>query len=247
MMLICSHGFTRYLIFIPLPLLNQRIWPYESNMSPEDSYISTLLCALEQIRSGVYLFPFLSLTKQCTCIAEAGGQHEDSIAAAISKSGIRVLLTRSTMDTGEGLPSSWKQETTETAINKQIEMYNKHNNTSQGRIRVWFSIRTIFNATDKLLTQTKALVFSVVFFFLPIKLKADEKKVGIHMHVAEIEEEVNFCRENRGSTTVEHLNKVGMLGNNLLAVHSVWLTDKEVDMYKEKSVNVSHCPAAAMR
>lgn len=33
--------------------LHGRIWPYESNMTEEDSYISTLLCGIELIHSGV--------------------------------------------------------------------------------------------------------------------------------------------------------------------------------------------------
>ena len=67
------------------------------------------------------------------------------------------------------------------------------------------------------------------------------------MHVAEIEEEVKYCQSSRGLPTVSHLNRVGLLDKNLLAVHSVWLTDDEVNMFKDKNVNVSHCPAAAMR
>ncbi|KAK6160440.1 hypothetical protein DH2020_003821 [Rehmannia glutinosa] len=46
-----------------LTWLHDRIWPYESNMTEDDSYISTLLCGIELIHSGV------------TCFAEAGGQH----------------------------------------------------------------------------------------------------------------------------------------------------------------------------
>ncbi len=33
--------------------LHHRIWPYESNMTEQDSYISTLLCGIELIHSGV--------------------------------------------------------------------------------------------------------------------------------------------------------------------------------------------------
>ncbi|KAL5223669.1 hypothetical protein ABZP36_010308 [Zizania latifolia] len=33
--------------------LHGRIWPYESHMTEEDSYTSTLLCGIELIRSGV--------------------------------------------------------------------------------------------------------------------------------------------------------------------------------------------------
>lgn len=37
--------------------LHERIWPYESNMTEEDSYLSTLLCGIELIRSGVSFIP----------------------------------------------------------------------------------------------------------------------------------------------------------------------------------------------
>ena len=33
--------------------LHEWIWPYESNMTEEDSYISTLLCRIELIHTGV--------------------------------------------------------------------------------------------------------------------------------------------------------------------------------------------------
>ena len=38
-----------------------------------------------------------------------------------------------------------------------------------------------------------------------------------------------------------------MLGPNLLAVHTVWLTDEEIGLFKKHDVKVSHNPASAMR
>jgi len=43
------------------------------------------------------------------------------------------------------------------------------------------------------------------------------------------------------------LHKLGVLDKNLLAVHAVWLTDEEVDLFKRYDVKVSHNPASAMR
>lgn len=36
--------------------LHHRIWPYESTMTEEDSYVSSLLCGIELIHSGVSIF-----------------------------------------------------------------------------------------------------------------------------------------------------------------------------------------------
>ncbi|KAI4336545.1 hypothetical protein L6164_015060 [Bauhinia variegata] len=203
--------------------LHGRIWPYESNMTEEDSYISTLLCGIELIRSGV------------TCFAEAGGQHVSGMARAVELLGLRACLTQSTMDYGDGLPSSWAARTTADCIQSQKENYEKHHNTAEGRIRVWFGIRQIMNSTDRLLIETRDA--------------ARELKTGIHMHVAEIPYEnqlvVDVRKANHG--TVSYLEKIEFLQKNLLAAHTVWVNDTEISFLSRRGVKVSHCPAAAMR
>lgn len=200
--------------------LHERIWPYESSMTEEDSYISSLLCGIEQIRSGV------------TCFAEPGGQFVNGMGRAVTELGLRGILAKSTMDMGEGLPPAW-DETTQKALDIQVENLKRWHNQAHGRIRVWFGLRTIFNNSDELIVRTKAL--------------ADQYGVGVHMHVAEIREEVEFARQTRGATTVTHLNRLGVLDRNLLAVHCVWLANEEIELFADKQVKVSHNPAAAMR
>ncbi|OBQ46128.1 amidohydrolase [Halodesulfovibrio spirochaetisodalis] len=203
-----------------LTWLHERTWPYELAMTEEDVEISALACCAELIRSGV------------TCFAEPGGQHVDAMGRAVTKAGIRGILARSTMDCGEGIPEN-KQESTDEALNIQLDLIKRWNGAENDRIRCWFGLRTIFNNSDELIVRTKKL--------------ADEMNLGIHMHVAEIKEEVDFVRNTRGATTVEHLAKLGALGPNLLAVHTVWLTEREIELFAEHNVKVSHNPGAAMR
>jgi 5-methylthioadenosine/S-adenosylhomocysteine deaminase len=203
-----------------LTWLHERIWPYESSFTEEDSYVSTLLCGIEQIRSGVTLF------------AEPGGQFVNGMGRAVTELGLRGILARSTMDMGEDLPSNWT-ETTDQALEIQVENYKRWHGQANGRIGVWFGLRTIFNDSDELIQRTKQL--------------ADTYNVGVHMHVAEVKEEVEFAQATRGATTVTHLNRLGVLDRNLLAVHTVWLSDDEILMFAEHDVKVSHNPAAAMR
>lgn len=203
-----------------LTWLHDRIWPYESNMTEEDSYISTLLCCVEQIKSG------------CTSIAEPGGQFVAGMARGVAEAGIRAKLAKSVMDCGDGLPKTW-QKTTEEELDKQEEDFKKFHNTADGRVQVWYGIRTIFNATDNLIIRTKEL--------------ADKYKVGVHMHVAEVKDEIDYMMATKGIPTVTHLNNLGVLDKNFLAVHTVWLTNEEVKMFKEHDVKVSHNPAAAMK
>ncbi|XP_009628836.1 uncharacterized protein [Nicotiana tomentosiformis] len=206
-----------------LTWLRDRIWPYESNMTEQDSFISTLLCGIELIHSGV------------TCFAEAGGQHLSGMASAVEVLGLRACLTESIMDCGEGLPASWAARTTEECIKSQKDLFMKHHNTADGRIKVWLGIRQIMNATDRLLTETRDT--------------AEKLETGIHMHIAEIPHENQLIVETRGVDhgTVTHLEKIKFLQNNLLAAHTVWVNEEEVDCLSKAEVKVSHCPAAAMR
>lgn len=203
-----------------LTWLRGRIWPYESSMTFEEQRLSALATQAELIRSGV------------TAFAEAGGFFIDAIAQAVEQSGLRCALTRSTMDTGTGLPEVWVQSTDE-VLKIQEDAFRRWHNQADGRIKVWFGIRTIFNATDELLLRTKAL--------------ADKYQTGIHMHIAEIAEEIDYVKATRGLPTVEHLAKLGFLGPNLLGAHCVWMSEREIDLFRLHDVKVSHNPAAAMR
>jgi 5-methylthioadenosine/S-adenosylhomocysteine deaminase len=200
--------------------LHKRMWPFESSMTEEDSYVSTLMCCLEQIRAGV------------TSFAEPGGQFVSGMARAVTEAGLRAKLAKSVMDCGEGLPEIW-QRTTEEELEQQIDDLNKYHNTADGRVQVWFGLRTIFNNTDELIVKTKEL--------------ADKYGVGVHMHVAEAKSEIEYTQAVYGEPTVTHLHKLGVLDKNLLAVHTVWLTNEEIDLFKKYDVKVSHNPASAMR
>lgn len=200
--------------------LHERMFPFESNLTYEDSYVSTLLCCLELIKSGV------------TSFAEAGGQFVGAMAKGVTEAGLRAKLAKSVMDCGEGLPAKW-QLTAAQELETQVDNYEAFNGTADGRIHIWFGLRTLFNNSNELIVRTKEL--------------ADHYGTGIHMHVAEAKSEVEYSIEKYGVKTVTHLERLGVLDSNLLAVHSVWLDNDEVDLFKMRDVKVSHNPASAMR
>lgn len=200
--------------------LHKRMWPFESNMTEEDSYISTLMCCLELIKSGV------------TSFAEPGGQFVSGMCRGTKEAGLRGKLAKSVMDCGSGLPEIW-EKTADEELEAQLIDFEKYHNMANGRVQIWFGLRTIFNNTDDIIVRTKEI--------------ADKYGVGVHMHVAEAKSEIEYTNEVYGEPTVTHLNRLGVLDKNLLAVHTVWLTNEEVRLFKEHDVKVSHNPASAMR
>ena len=65
--------------------------------------------------------------------------------------------------------------------------------------------------------------------------------------MAEAKEEKEYTYARWGEGTVKHLERLGVLDKNLLAVHTVWLTDEELELFQKREVKISHNPASAMR
>jgi 5-methylthioadenosine/S-adenosylhomocysteine deaminase len=203
-----------------LTWLRDRIWPFESALTPEDQYVSSLAFGLEMIRSGV------------TAFSEAGGQHIDAMGRAVTELGLRATLCQSSMDSGRGLPAGWVLPTDQ-VIARQEEQYDRWHGTADGRIRQWFGLRTIFNCSDELIRKTMDA--------------AERLATGVQMHVAEIPQENQFSSAVRGARTVEHLSRLGALRSNLLAVHCVWLNQHEIDLFARHDVKVAHCVTSNLR
>ena len=62
----------------------------------------------------------------------------------------------------------------------------------------------------------------------------------IHIHLSETRKEVNDCMEKHGLTPMEYLERLGLLGPDLLAAHTLWLSDHDVELLGSRHVNCVH-------
>ncbi len=76
---------------------------------------------------------------------------------------------------------------------------------------------------------------------------ATEKKVKIHIHLSETKQEVQDCLKRNGKRPVEYLDDLGFLDNDVLAAHAIWLDEREMDILRDKQVNVIHNPISNMK
>jgi 5-methylthioadenosine/S-adenosylhomocysteine deaminase len=77
---------------------------------------------------------------------------------------------------------------------------------------------------------------------------AEEAGVGIHIHVAETEDEVKQSLREFGQTPVARLEDIGLLdARPVLAAHCVHLTQEDVATLVERSVGISHNPGSNMK
>ena len=64
----------------------------------------------------------------------------------------------------------------------------------------------------------------------------------LHLHLVETRQErETFNAQGRGST-VQVLDGMGFFDGPVIAAHSVWLNDGDIDIYQRHQVGVAHCP-----
>jgi len=195
-------------------LTRKWLWPFESSLRPEDSYVATKLACLEMIKAGV------------TCFADMHFNME-AVAKAVQDSGLRASLSVAMMDQGD------VSSTSEEAIRQNEDLVEKWHQKAGGRITCMFGPCTVRTASAELFLKTRRL--------------ASRHKVGIHLHLSEVEEDVKFTQDHFNKRPVNYLNDMGILGSDVLAAHCIWLNDAEMKILKRAKVNVVHNPTSNVK
>ena len=70
---------------------------------------------------------------------------------------------------------------------------------------------------------------------------ARERGLNLHIHLSETLKEVEDCKAAHGGLTpVEYLDELGVLGPNLLAAHTLWLTEHDIELLAARGVHCIH-------
>jgi 5-methylthioadenosine/S-adenosylhomocysteine deaminase len=67
------------------------------------------------------------------------------------------------------------------------------------------------------------------------------------LHLAETREEVQGLRQQTGLTPAAYLDSLGVLDEQTVAVHAVWLEAPDLDLLARRGVKVSHCPESNLK
>lgn len=70
---------------------------------------------------------------------------------------------------------------------------------------------------------------------------ARKHNLKIHIHVSETKKEVEDCMaQHDGKSPVEYLDSLGVLGPDVIAAHTLWLSDKDVEILGKRGVTCVH-------
>jgi len=70
---------------------------------------------------------------------------------------------------------------------------------------------------------------------------ARERNALLHVHLSQSREEVRTVKERYGLTPVEYLAEAGVLHENFIGVHGIYLGDGEVTLYSRSGATLVHC------
>ncbi len=76
---------------------------------------------------------------------------------------------------------------------------------------------------------------------------AREYGVHLHTHLAETEDEEQFCLERFGHRPVGYMQEVDWIGEDVWFAHAVWVNEEEIKLFAKHQCGVAHCPTSNMR
>ncbi len=82
---------------------------------------------------------------------------------------------------------------------------------------------------------------------LAVKRLGDKLNAVVVIHVAETKKERDDILAQKGATPVKYLDSIGFLNDRVIAAHTVFVTNEEIDILKRKGVGAAHNPQSNMK
>jgi cytosine/adenosine deaminase-related metal-dependent hydrolase len=202
--------------------LSLQVWgdrivgPVGRHLDREMAEVGTLLKAIEMIRTGVTTVNDMFVHTNIGSYASLG------VVDGLRRAGLRGLVSFGAEDVWDPHPPE--------AYADEHEALAEHA-ADAPLIDFRLGVGTVLGQTDALLTRSASL--------------AAERRWRVHIHLAEVREEVVGGSLRFGETTVARAARLGLLQHAVVA-HAIWLRETEVELLAERGAGVVHNPVANM-
>lgn len=205
--------------------LKDMTFPAASYLDEESVYWAAVSACLEGLHSGTttvldYMYP------------HPRQGLSDPIIKAFLDTGVRCLFGRGMMDTGQqfGCDPRILQES-DAALSDAERLLQKYG-ADGGRISIWLAPAALWSNTEGML-----------------KGLADLQRrygAGLTVHISETPFDRQATETLHGHNELRVLDDLGLLNDKLLMVHSVWLTDQDLEKAAAAGAAISHNPVSNM-
>src|SRR5256884_7323484 len=80
-----------------------------------------------------------------------------------------------------------------------------------------------------------------------VRAFSDRTGAPIVTHISETKREVDDSVKAKGASPIDYLNRIGFLGNRVIASHVVWPSEEELGLLKKLGVGIVHNPQSNMK
>lgn len=205
-------------------------YPIWAGITSQDVYLSTQTALAELALSGcttasdhLYIFP------NDSCL-------DDEIHAA-REIGVRLQASRGSMSLGEsqgGLPPDSVVEAEDDILKDSLRLIQEFHDPEPGAMtQIVIAPCSPFSVTPDLMRESAAL--------------AREHGLHLHTHLAETQDEEQFCIETFGYRPVAFMETLDWIGSDVWFAHSVHVNSEEIDLYAKSGCGVAFCASSNMR
>ena len=151
----------------------------------------------------------------------------DQVARVVEESGLKALLAWCIFGLGAD------KEVGGASLERTEEFVKQWQNAGDGRIKTTLGPHSPYVCAPEFLRRATN--------------DAAKLGVGIHLHVAESQEQVDRSRQEYGKTQVAHLASLGVLDVPTIAAHCLYVSDDDMAILASKRVTVPHCPKTYLK
>jgi 8-oxoguanine deaminase len=207
----------------------QALYPMWARLTPDALDLGMTVAMAELLLSGC------TTTTDHHYVFPAG--LEDSIdieVAAAKRLGLRVLLTRGSMNLSQrdgGLPPDSVVQDEDTILADSERLVARYHQSGEGAmVQIALAPCSPFSVTTSLMKSTATL--------------ADRLGVRMHTHLAETEDENRFCQELYKCRPLDYLEECGWLNDRTWLAHGIHFDAGEMKRLARAGTAISHCPCS---
>ena len=207
----------------------QALYPIWAGLTPQALDLAMTVAMAELMLSGC------TTTTDHHYVFPAG--LEDSIdieVAAAQRLGLRVLLTRGSMNLSQrdgGLPPDSVVQDEDTILADSERLVRRYHQSGAGAmVQIALAPCSPFSVTTSLMRSTADL--------------AGRLNVRLHTHLAETEDESRFCQEKYHCRPLDYLEDCGWLSERVWLAHGIHFTDDEIKRLARAGTTIAHCPCS---
>jgi 5-methylthioadenosine/S-adenosylhomocysteine deaminase len=200
-----------------LPLMT---WLHEHIWPAEGRWVDQ-----EFVADGTRLAALEMLRGGITCFNDMYF-HAEVTARVCAEAGMRLLAGMIVVD----FPTRYAADADE-YLRRGLELFEHYRDHSL--VRPAFAPHSTYAVSEAALARVRTL--------------ADELDVQVHIHLHETRDEVLQVLREHGERPIARLDRLGLLGPQLIAVHMTQLEDEEIRRFAETGAHVVHCPESNLK